>query len=524
MSGAAPVPPATRGARRRWLMIFSVTAVVCVIAVVIVARYFPFSEKTVSESLLESFPGDLQFGRFQVVYFPHPGCVVEGVTFRLKSSASQVPPLITIQKLTIQGSYLNFLVRPHYLPRILLDGLRVYVPLPGEVGNSIAGQAVSEITIGEVFAHDAVLEVTRSDGKSPLEFDVRNLSLGSVSAKSGMSYRVAMHNPEPPGEIQSTGRIGPFPTGDLKSTPASGAYSFDHADLSVFNGIAGLLSSKGNFSGTLGNLHVQGDTDIPNFEVVHSKHALPLSTRFVVSVDATNGDVAINNLNATRGHTSIAVNGTVTHKDGWHGKFTTLDFAVRDGRIEDILPIFVTGRNHPSPLAGQTTLEAHVTVPPAGKPFLEELALDGDFDIGNGRLQKTKTKEKVDQFSVSAQGQRKSDSDKGPPDDPPADVTAQLSGHVVLRNAVATMSVAFGIPGADAHMRGTFNVINKKLDFHGTVRTDATLAQQTSGIKSVFAKVLDPLFKKKRGTVVPVVMDGTYRDPHFGLDLNPIKK
>jgi hypothetical protein len=519
------MPPRRRGPRRRWLKLLVLAAGVCAIAVVILARYFPFSQEMVSESLSETFPGDLRFGRFTTKYFPHPGCVVEGLTFRLKSSAPQMPPLIAIQKMTIQGSYLNFLVRPHYLSRILLDGLRVHVPLRGEIGNFVTGQ-VSEITIGEVVVRGAVLEVTRSDDKSPLDFDIHELSLGSVSARSGMSYRLAMHNPEPPGEIQSTGHIGPFPTGDFRSTRATGAYSFDQADLGVFHGIAGVLSSKGSFSGALGNLSVQGNADIPRFEVLRSKHALPLSTRFVVSVDATNGDVAIDHLDASRGRTNIEVNGSVAHKDGAHGKFTTLNFAVHDGHVEDILPIFVTGHKHLSPLSGETTLRAHVTVLPAGKPFLEELALDGDFDIGNGHLEKTKTKEKVNQFSATAQGQKTSVSGKDPPpDDPPADVTAQLSGHVVLRDAIATMTdVAFSIPGADAHMHGTFNVMNQKIDFRGTVRTDATLAQQTGGMKSVFARVLDPLFRKKRGTVVPVVMDGTYHRPHFALDLNPIKK
>lgn len=490
------------------------------------ARYFPFSQKAVTESLAQAFPGDLRFDRFKILYFPHPGCVLEGVTFRLNSSASGVPPLITIQKLTVQASYLNFLFRPHYLSRILLDGLRVHVPLPGELGDFVGGQAASKIMIGEAIARNAVLEIARSDGKSPLEFEIHWLSLGSLSAESGMSYHLALRNPEPPGEIDSTGHIGPFPAGDFRSTPASGSYTFDHADLSVFHGIAGLLSSKGHFSGALGNLNVHGDANIPNFEVVRSQHALPLLTRFTVAVDATNGDVAIKDLNAVRGHTNIAVSGSVAHRDGWHGKFTSLDLAVRGGRIEDLLSIFVTGRNHPSPMDGETTLQVHVSVPPAGKPFLEELALDGDFDIANGHLETPKTREKVDQFSASAQGQKKSGSGEGPsPEDTAVDVPARLSGHVVLRNTVASLTdIAFSVPGVDARMRGTFNVVNKKIDFHGSVRTDATLAQQTTGIKTVFAKALDPLFKKKRGTVIPVVVDGTYHSPHFGIDLNPIKK
>jgi len=28
---------------------------------------------------------------------------------------------------------------------------------------------------------------------------------------------------------------------------------------------------------------------------------------------------------------------------------------------------------------------------------------------------------------------------------------------------------------------------------------------------------------KKNGSLVPVVMNGTYDNPHFGLDLNPAK-
>jgi hypothetical protein len=53
---------------------------------------------------------------------------------------------------------------------------------------------------------------------------------------------------------------------------------------------------------------------------------------------------------------------------------------------------------------------------------------------------------------------------------------------------------------------------------------DANFSQSTSGLKSLFAKVLDPFFNKKHGSVVPVRMDGTYHNPHFGLDLNPIKE
>jgi hypothetical protein len=510
---------------RWWIKALAGAGILCAVAAGILADHFPFTRKAVSESLLESFPGELKIDSFKVVYFPHPGCVAEGVAFRLKASSAAVPPLVTIRRLKIQASYLNFLVRPHFVSRIELDGLRVNVPLPTDAGHLSSGSGTSVITIGEVTAHDAVLYVVRHDDKAPLQFDIHDLSLESVSAKSGASYRVDLRNPEPPGEIHSTGHIGPFQKGNFAQTPASGEYSFDRADLSVFNGIAGVLSSKGKYAGSLGNLDVEGGADIPNFEVVRSGHALPLATRFVLAVDATNGDVTINNLTAMRGRTNIAVHGSVAHRDDMPGKFTSLNFTVRDGHIEDLLAIFVTGHEHPSPLAGETNLTAQVTVPPGGKQLLEKLALDGDFDISNGHFEKTATKASADKFSASASGEKKETQGDPPPADSTESVPAQLRGHVVLRNTIATMTdVSLSIPGADANMHGTFNIISQNVDFHGTVRTNADLSQQTSGIKSIFAKVLDPFFRKKGGTVVPVVMNGTYHHPHFGLDLNPVSK
>jgi AsmA-like protein len=519
----APRPP--RAGHRRWIKALAAAGVLCAIVAGILAYYFPFSRRTVSESLLESFPGELKIDRFEVVYFPHPGCVAEGVAFRLKSSSAAVPPLVTIRKLTIQSSYLTFLARPHFISRIELDGLRVNVPLPMDAGRLGSGQGTSVMTIGEVIAHDAVLDVARHDDKAPLEFDIHDLSLESVSAKSGASYRVDLRNPEPPGEIHSTGHIGPFRSRDLAKTPASGEYSFDRADLSVFNGIAGVLSSKGKFAGSLGKLDVEGGADIPNFEVVRSGHALPLRTRFGLAVDATNGDVAINNLTAVRGRTNIAVTGSVAHRGDLQGKFTSLDFTVREGHIEDLLAVFVTGHAHPSPLAGETNLTAQVTVPPTGEQFLEKVALEGDFDISDGHFEKATTKASADKFSAAASGEKKEAHADPSPAGSTESVPAQLRGHVALRSAIATMTdVSLRIPGVDANMHGTFNVISQKIDFHGTVRTNADLSQQTNGIKSMFAKVLDPFFKKKGGTVVPVVMNGTYRDPHFGLDLSPVNK
>jgi hypothetical protein len=514
--GAARIP------YRRWLGVLIVVGITFVAATVLLRRYFPFSEKSVTESLRETFPSALKVGHFEVVYFPHPGCKAEGVTFRSSSSAPGSPPFVTIQKLTIQGSYADLLLRPHHIARVFLDGLRVQIPPLGNMSDFSGGYLASQITIGELVAKGAVLEFARARNHLPLRFDVHELSLSSVSAKGGMSYRVTLQNPEPPGEIRSMGHFGPFNARNPGQTAMSGTYSFDRGDLSAFRGIAGILASEGTFSGPLAHVDVQGTTDVPDFEVLRSGHAERLLTHFQAAIDGTNGDVVLNSVDASYMSTGISAKGSVGDKKGWTGKFTSIDFAVRNGRIQDILRLIVRGNR--APMSGVTSFQAHVTVPPEGRPFLKEVTLQGDFGIGGGHFEKSSTQESVDKLSETARGQKKAQRDEG--ENNPADnVISDLRGHVVLRNAVATLTdLSFTVPGADVRMHGTYNVLNEKIDFRGTVKMDAKFSQSTSGIKSLFAKVLDPFFNKKHGSVLPVRMDGTYHNPHFGLDLNPIKE
>jgi hypothetical protein len=506
----------------RWRGVVTAVALVVVAALVVFVRYFPYSETNVTGALQGAFPGSFKFDRFERVYAPHPGCKVEGITFGSKSISPDSPPLVSIQMLTIQGSYADLLLRPHHISRVLLAGVRVQIPSPDNASDFSSGNSASKITVGEVVANGAVLEVMRSGNRPTLRFDLHELSLGPVGAGTSMSYRVIMQNPEPPGEITSTGQIGPLNSSNLGQTAVRGTYSFDRADLGTFRGIAGLLSSKGTFSGLLSQIDLQGTADVPDFEVVRSGHAEPLVTQFQAAVDATNGDVALNNIDAVYLGTRITGKGTVAGKKGSAGKFTSLDLSVRNGRIEDILRMFVKGDR--PPMSGVTDFRAHVTVPPSASPFLKKVTLVGDFGIGGGKFQKPTTQEKVDKLSESARGQKKAQqvADDG---NAAGSVISDLGGHVVLGNGVATLTdLSFTIPGADARMHGTYNVLDGKIDFHGTVKMAAKISQSTSGVKSAFATMLDPFFDKKHGSVVPVEIDGTFHNPHFGIDLIPLKK
>ena len=56
------------------------------------------------------------------------------------------------------------------------------------------------------------------------------------------------------------------------------------------------------------------------------------------------------------------------------------------------------------------------------------------------------------------------------------------------------------------------------------MRVDTKISKTTTGVKSLFLKMMDPFFKKKKkGEVVPVHISGTYHHPQFGLDLDQDK-
>ena len=60
---------------------------------------------------------------------------------------------------------------------------------------------------------------------------------------------------------------------------------FDHADLNTIKGIAGTLSSEGEFSGKLAEIDVRGKTSTPNFSIDVGGRPVPLQTEFHAVVE-----------------------------------------------------------------------------------------------------------------------------------------------------------------------------------------------------------------------------------------------
>ncbi|MDQ1409187.1 MAG: hypothetical protein QOJ41_922, partial [Acidobacteriaceae bacterium] len=203
---------------KRWLLPLA-TLILLALCVggIILAFHWPFSAQKVTQSAQENWPGKITVKGFRRTYFPHPGCVLENVALT-RGPDNSAAPLVAIQRVTIQANYHDLLLRPGYISRILLEGLEISLPAEQDTSQQTSRSKKSSIRIGEVFTKDATLEVARKDG-DPLKFEIHQLSLKSVSDNSPMSYDLAMRNAEPPGEIRSRGKLGPWDRHHMNDIP-----------------------------------------------------------------------------------------------------------------------------------------------------------------------------------------------------------------------------------------------------------------------------------------------------------------
>lgn len=499
----------TTGKTRGWGLVVLVVAFVVLCAGGLSSRYWwPFRQEAVIQDLHETTDSDVHVRAFRETFFP-PGCVLEGVNFLHGSGAK---PLITVERLTVEGSYLGIVLRR--VNRVTAQGMQVFIPPFGTEQRFHITR--SSVTVREFDANGATLEfASKKMGANPLRFDLHEASFRNVAWNAPLGYHLRLHNPNPPGEITANGQFGMWDQGDAGRTPVSGQYKFEHADLSVYGGIAGMLSSQGEFSGTLGHINISGTTDTPDFEVRMGEHRVQLMTEFKAYVDATKGDTFLERVDAHFRKTHIVAEGSIAKPPKGVGKTALLELRTADGRIEDLLSLFV--KKERPPMSGAITFGARVEIPPGDRAFLEKVKLQGKFGIGGGQFAKTSVQESVERLSAGARGEKT--------EDDPQTVLTDLTGQVSLAGGMAHFSdLSFGVPGASARMNGTYGVIDHKIDLRGQMQVDTKISKTTNGAKAFLLTVMDPFFKKrKKGEVLPVRISGTYEKPAFGLDFRDKK-
>src|SRR3984957_4578714 len=500
---------------KRWiLVVLGVFVVAIAIGATVLAMHWPFTQASVVAGLQQKFGSHVEVKSFHSNFFP-PRCVAESVTIR-RNTQPGVTPIATVTRLTIEGSYPGFFAVPKRISHVTVEGLHVFAsPTSEKAGPSAPpaqGGDQTKIEIGDITADNSVVEFSSgAAGAKPMRFEVHKLTLNDAGDGQPMAFPAELSNPLPPGEIRAEGEFGPLDTSKPEEAPASGSYTFERANLGVFPGIGGTLYSTGKFEGKLNQLEVAGMTDTPDFNVSPNPHTVHLRTQFHAVVNGWNGDVSLKNVKAQMGSSTVLARGEIASKEGSDGKTVSLTGVENDGSIKDWLELLA--HNHHPKMIGTMKFRAIVYVPPGQRDFINRLNLRGDFEIGQADFTKPATQEKVNNLSRIAQGQKS--------DDNPESVFENMRGHVEMENEVANVSdLYFGIPGALAHIHGTYGVESDKIDLHGNLRVDQKLSKGTGGVKSIFLKVIEPMMKKKKaGEILPVKITGTMREPSYGLDV-----
>jgi hypothetical protein len=363
--------------------------------------------------------------------------------------------------------------------------------------------------IDELESVDARLTLVPSEpGRRAKTWSIHRLRMQSVGDRS-MPFDATVTNAVPPGEIEAKGSFGPWDREEPGQTPLEGSFAFDRADLSVFKGISGILSSRGSFGGALARIEVQGETATPEFVVAVGGHPVPLHTRYSATVDGTNGDTILNRVDASFLKTAIVARGRVVSTAGVEGRMVQMDVAIEQGRIEDVLRLAI---KTPQPMVGALSLQTALVLPPGKRDVVEKLLLDGRFSLSDARFTNVDVSRKITELSQRGRGLK--------PDSRGRRVSSNFEGLFKLAEGRLTIpAVAFDVPGASVRLAGTYDLERENLDFRGTLLTDAKVSQMTSGIKRYLLKLIDPLFGRDGGgSAVPFKVAGTRSDPTFGLD------
>jgi hypothetical protein len=499
-----------------WLKIIAGCIVGLVAAgIVVLATHWPFSRDAMTRALQEATSRPVEIGGFSQSYFP-PGCVAENVRV-LPDGQHNGQPLITIQKVVVQGSFTGMFTSPKRLARVKLVGMHLIVPHKGPQSKGVAlnsGAAGKGVAISRIVADGALLEFIKEDpSKPPYRLTVNSLVITDVNDGKPMAYQTVLTNTEPPGVIRALGKFGPWNPDNPAVTPVSGAFTYTDADLGEFHGINGKLQGKGTFQGPLGHMETEGTTEVPSFRVSGSANSVHLTVGFHAIVNGTNGDTYLEPADAKFLRSRLIAKGGIEDGNGQKGKTATLAISVPAGRIEDILRLFVKTKT--SPISGAVSISGKFVWPPGSSEFVRKIRMDLDFGIDGGRFTSANTQGTIDKLGKSGEGESKKEEKEDP-----RTLLSDLRGHVAFRDGIANFqNVSLAVSGASAKIHGTYNLVDSQVDLHGVLYTSGKLSDATSGFKAVLAKLITPFFKKKHDVKqIPFKITGTFSDANVSLD------
>ena len=360
---------------RFWKIVLFVFAPALAIGGSIAAIHWPYRYRQVHPLLVEVFGNRIYIAHYHRIYFPHPGFEATGVTL-LRDDTVRQPALGSVQTLLVEGRWTDLLLLRRRIRLVEASGLHVVLNAQGQSGGtansagaSLAGPLPPSTRCRSITLCSTFCAATATG--SPLRS--KSLISGACSVAWPMSYKVDLQNPVPSGRIAATGSIGPLNPKDPGSIPVSGRFTFNQVKLSDVGDLHGTLASTGHFAGPLRNIQADAISDAPEFAVDDGK---PIDVRGSIycRVNALNGDVFLDRVQASTGRTNVTARGQIAGSP----KTAQISFAVERGRSEDVLRPFM---HEKTPILGPVSLHGQADIGPTGPPFLQRLRVDGRFDI-----------------------------------------------------------------------------------------------------------------------------------------------
>lgn len=483
------------------------------IAVHLMFFFWPFRYRQVQPLLQQVFESKVVVSHYHRTYFPHPGFVAEGVTF-YRHGDTRIPPLAKVERMTVEGQWGMLLFHPHLLYEIRLEGLHVQIPPAGtkargmDFDNGVVDTSESKLKIETICADGTVLDFLRK-GDSPIRFNFPALQIHDLEAGRPMDFSLQVMTPGPPGTVKAKGAMGPFRTNSYGTTPLSGTYELESADLSRLQGLAGHAQGGGRFTGTFSRIGVDGTAAIPDFRAGNA-HTVRLDSEYKVAVSGLSGDVQIESAQVKTGSSVITANGTIAGSP----RRVAVTFAAQGAEVQDLLRMVETAEPQ---MAGKVNFNADAQFMAGPQRFLERLQLKGDVVVAGMRFVDAKKQQTMDAFSARV---RKDTPGDAKPGDAPAVALAARSETRFDHGMAYFPEIRADLPGADAHLRGTFNLLNTHIHLTGNVALEQGISHAATGWKAALLKPLSPFFKKKNGgAVVPMEVTGTTAKPKLGADI-----
>jgi hypothetical protein len=510
---------------RRFLLITAALLAIALVSVTVWAvRTAPTLRGRVVDALNARFESRLDLGSLDPSMFPKPRAEGTALTLRHRGR-TDVPPLITIESFDTSAGLVGLLQTPVRLETVRIKGLAVRIP-PGGLGlkdgdrdlpHVAHAERPSPILINRIESQSARVEIySRRPDRLPRTWDIQNLVMLDFGSSAGSHFEAGLINPVPRGVIDTQGTFGPWHSDEPGFTPVSGNYLFQNADMNVIKGLDGTLSSSGTYRGVLERIEVEGTTEMPDFSLDLAGQKVVLNTRFKAIVDGTNGDTILERVDARLNESAISAKGVVVRAQEVKGRHVELDVSLDGARLEDLMQLAV--KSAQPPLTGRVDLVTRMVLPAGPEDVVDRLQLDGAFQLAQARFTNVDVQRQITTLSRRGRGK---ETDEGAERER---VVSNLRGRFTLKDGMLRFSeLTFAVPGSIVQLRGAYNLRSQVMDFRGELLTDATLADMTSGVKSLLARLAQPLFRRKGGgSRLPIKISGPRAKPQFGLDVGRV--